>query len=146
MKTNLPLAFLMSAALIWASTPQAVEPIDIAQIPLASCLTDTQYRSASALTVDPVGGVVYQTKFRTSDWSGQLLAYKVNSSGGLDKNSDGVVDDNDKIWDAGSVLELTAYASRKPYTSSILLFHYYAHRYQPSAPALCKVECFNLNI
>ena len=116
MKTNLLLAFLMGAAMVWASSAEAVNPVDIAQIPLASCLTDTEYRSASALAVDPVGRIVYQTKFRASDWSGQLLAYKVNSVGGLDNNSDGAVDDNDKIWEAGSVLQLTAYASRRPYT------------------------------
>lgn len=51
------------------------------------------------------GLVVYQTKFRASDWSGQLLAFQLNADGSfVDTDNNGVIDEKDALWDAGKKL------------------------------------------
>ena len=57
--------------------------IDIAHFPLSSCLTDSVYRSSSALAGDPVGRRVFQAAFNSNDWTGQLLAYQADSTTGI---------------------------------------------------------------
>lgn len=113
MKSKLFFAPLIGMALMWPTTGKTVA-LDIAQVPLASCLTDTEYRSASALAVDPVNKVVYQAKYKASDWSGQLLAYQIDSSGSLDKNKDGAVNVSDALWEAGQLLNSDT--ARHPYS------------------------------
>jgi hypothetical protein len=100
-------------ALIWFTVGKASD-LDIAQIPLSSCLSDSQYHSSSALATDPIGGLIYQAKYRASDWSGKLLAFQANSTGSLDRNNDGVVNDSDALWEAGNALETNN--SRKAYS------------------------------
>ena len=70
--------------------------LDIAQFPLSSCLTDTVYRSSSALASDPIGGRVFQAAFNPSNWTGQLLAYQADST-------TGIVNPN-SLWESGNVL------------------------------------------
>ena len=106
MKSNVLVACRFGFALLGFSVA-ASAALDIAQIPLSSCLTDTAYRSASAVAVDPVGGIVYQAKYRTTDWSGQLLAYQADSTTGILATT--------PLWEAGSVLP-NDYTSRRPYS------------------------------
>ncbi len=106
MKSNLLVACRFGFALLVFSVAASAD-LDIAQIPLASCLTDTAYRSASAVAVDPVGGIIYQAKYRATDWSGKLLAYKVDSATGIPATVD--------LWEAGSVLP-DDYTLRRPYS------------------------------
>ncbi|MFZ4703712.1 MAG: hypothetical protein ACOYMG_27015, partial [Candidatus Methylumidiphilus sp.] len=106
MKSNVLVAGRFGFALLVFSVA-ASAALDIAQIPLASCLTDTAYRSASAVAVDPVGGIIYQAKYRATDWSGKLLAYKVDSATGIPATVD--------LWEAGSVLP-NDYTLRRPYS------------------------------
>jgi type IV pilus assembly protein PilY1 len=113
MNSNLIVASQFVLALAWYAVGEA-EAItqeqvlgDIAQVPLAACLTDDTYRSSSAVAVDPVGGIVYQAKFRATDWSGQLLAYKADPTTGILATT--------PLWEAGSVLP-NDFTLRRPYS------------------------------
>ncbi len=94
-----PILIVTSLIAIFNTSKASME---IAQIPLSVCLSDTAFRSFTSLVADPAGRAVYQAKFRTTtgdfatspDWSGKLLAYKV-TSGSLASSS---------LWEAGSLL------------------------------------------
>ena len=109
MKTNLMAATLFGFALAWGGAAKADSTLEIAQFPLASCLADAEYRSASALAADPAGGMIYQAKFRATDWSGQLLAYPINSDGSIASTP---------TWEAGSGLTTDPTNLIKPPTDS----------------------------
>ncbi|MEI7867443.1 MAG: PilC/PilY family type IV pilus protein [Candidatus Methylumidiphilus sp.] len=106
MKSNLLVACRFGFALLGFSVAAPAD-LDIAQIPLASCLTDAAYRSASAVAVDPVGGIIYQAKYRATDWSGKLLAYQADSTTGILAIT--------SLWEAGDVLP-DGYTLRRPYS------------------------------
>jgi len=106
MKSNLLVACRFGFALLGFSVA-ASAALDIAQIPLANCLTDAAYRSASAVAVDPVGGIIYQAKYSATDWSGKLLAYQADSTTGILAAT--------PLWEAGDVLP-DDYTLRRPYS------------------------------
>lgn len=49
------------------------------------------------------GTLIYQAKFNSTDWSGHLLAFSINADGSInDADSNGVIDDDDAVWDAAA--------------------------------------------
>ncbi len=55
---------------------------------------------------------VFQAKFDSSDWTGKLLAFQLDSYGSLlDRDSNSVIDDADALWDAST--KIPEAASRK---------------------------------
>ncbi|MFO1418818.1 MAG: PilC/PilY family type IV pilus protein [Methylotetracoccus sp.] len=61
------------------------------------------------------GTFIYQAKFNSTDWSGQLLAFKIDSDGAIhDNDGNGIIDERDAFWDAAK--KLPAAGSRNIYT------------------------------
>jgi type IV pilus assembly protein PilY1 len=47
------------------------------------------------------GTLIYQAKFDSTDWSGHLLAFAIDPDGSIhDADGDGIIDDDDAVWDA----------------------------------------------
>ena len=55
------------------------------------------------------GTLIYQAKFDSSDWSGQMIAYRVNTTNGS-------VDENNPEWNTDDSGKISAHGSRNIYT------------------------------
>ncbi|MCQ8181338.1 PilC/PilY family type IV pilus protein [Methylomonas sp. SURF-1] len=98
----------------------AIDPKNL-ETSLKSALDDVLKRTAAASaaaansTSIQSGTMLYQAQFNSTDWSGHLFNFPVNSSGFVvDVNSDGRLDINDANWDAGTLIP--AATARNIYT------------------------------
>lgn len=103
----------------------AIDPAKLATS-LSAAFADAAkaYASASSVAANStryqIGSLIYQAKFNSDDWSGQLLAIgltseDLNSNGildtGEDQNSNGILDVNiigSQVWDASELLPAAA--------------------------------------
>jgi len=59
---------------------------------------------------------IYQAKFDSEDWSGQLLAYQIGTDGSLsDPDADGNIEEH-AVWDTNTAGKIPAHGSRKIYS------------------------------
>ncbi len=108
---------------------------------LRESLKVIQARTSSASSVVLNSGSIsadsrlYQARFRSGDWSGQLLSYPINTNGTLGSFN----------WDAGSVLNGQAYTERKiitykPSTAMGIPFRWPTNPSSPSSTELDKIS------
>ncbi len=76
---------------------------------LTSAFNEIKGRVGSAASIATnstrldTGTLIYQAKFNSTDWSGQLLAFSINPDGSIkDADSNGIIDDDDAVWDAAN--------------------------------------------
>jgi type IV pilus assembly protein PilY1 len=50
------------------------------------------------------GTMIYQARFDSRDWSGHLLAFKVNEDGSIDDPTGGQLQNEDALWDAAEAI------------------------------------------
>lgn len=84
---------------------------------LQEAFLDIDRRTSSAASIATnstrldTGTLVYQAKFNSSDWSGQIIAYKVNSNGSID-----TVTAAGKAWDTDQTGKIPLHGSRTIFT------------------------------
>lgn len=92
----------------------ALTPSNI-QVALSAALSDIQQRTASAAAIATnsthlnTDTVVYQAKFNSVDWTGQLLAYKLDSAGNVITPA---------AWDSDTTLTSSSTRNIKTYNGS----------------------------
>jgi len=84
---------------------------------LDTIFLDIEFKTGTAAAIATnstqlnTGTLIYQAKFDSSDWSGQLVAYKVNADGTVD-----TVNPASKVWDTDDSGKIPAHGSRKIFT------------------------------
>lgn len=110
---------------------------------LRESLKDIQSRTSSASSVVLNSGAtssesrLYQARFRSDDWSGQLFSYPISSDGTLGSPN----------WEAGLVLNSQAYTDRKiitykPSTAKGIPFRWPSN---PLLPSTAELDTFQLD-
>jgi len=84
---------------------------------LSAAVEDIQARTGTATSVSFNSGsintdtLVYQSRFTTDDWSGDVLAYRFDENGVVDINGDNEITSVDAIWSADDQLNAALSAS-----------------------------------
>ncbi|CAK0772559.1 type IV pilus assembly protein PilY1 [Gammaproteobacteria bacterium] len=99
-----------------ASNPEEV------QAALSDALHSIAGRTATAASISTnstrldTGTLIYQAQFNSADWTGRLLAYKLNSDGSIyDPNHNGNIIE-DAAWDTNASGSIPSSSSRNVYT------------------------------
>ncbi|CAK0737796.1 type IV pilus assembly protein PilY1 [Gammaproteobacteria bacterium] len=99
-----------------AQTPQAVQQAVSSALASIASRTATSAAIATNSTRLDTGTLIYQAQFNSADWSGRLLAYKVNADGTIyDPNHNGNIIE-DAQWDTNNTGTFPTSANRNIYT------------------------------
>lgn len=84
---------------------------------LGAIFLDIKFKTGTAAAIATnstridTSALIYQAKFDSSDWSGQMIAYKVNQDGSID-----TVNLAGKAWDTDQIGKIPNYINRKIFT------------------------------
>jgi len=130
---------------------------------LSDSISAIKDRNGSAASVALNSGSVvsntklYQARFDSGDWSGQLVAYAVNDGSGVEPTYGCTSDDPigkvcpDQVWDAGEVIDTLDWnagrkiVTYKPSTRDGVAFRWPANPSSPSATELDSTQVTALN-
>jgi type IV pilus assembly protein PilY1 len=114
---------------------------------LANAFDEVLERTGSASTVALTSGSitssskVFQARFKSKTWTGQLLAFPINSDGSI----------GSQLWDSGDVISAQSATSRsivtyKPSSGSGIPFRWPANTASPTSNELDPVQISALNV